>query len=73
MMHLSRAIIIAGALIASAILIREGWSQATTSPFSTGIVVTACGTAPVGTRWTYAAGSQAPLTLDITGVLCNKI
>jgi hypothetical protein len=70
---MSRAVIIAGALIAAAILMRAGWTQTGTTPFMTGIVVTACGTAPVGTRWTYAAGSQAPFTLDVTGKICNNI
>jgi len=68
-----RAIIIAGLLIGAAILIRQGWAQATTTPFTTGWVVAACGTPPVpsgASGWSYLAGGQAPITMTTGGALC---
>jgi hypothetical protein len=73
---MSRAIIIAGALIAAAILIREGWTQATVTPFTTGIVTTACSaTVPPFTtgKFNYAVGSQAPITLNPGGQVCTSL
>jgi hypothetical protein len=74
-MKMPHAIVIAAALIAAAIIASSAWTQPYSTPLTTGIVVTTCGTPgpAVGTQWTYTAGTQAPLTLDTTGVLCNKI
>ena len=75
-MRLPHAIVIAAALIASAIIVHDAFSQATTTPYMTGVVVTACGTPPSfpsGTGFAYTAGSQAPFTMDTTGKICNNI
>lgn len=46
-------------------------AQSTTTPFTTGIVVSACGTAPFSAgQWTYATGTQAPITMTAGGALC---
>ena len=72
-----RGIIIAGALIAAAILARSAWTQGaggTTYPPVLAYVVATCGTAPTvntaGTGWQYAANSLAPLTMNVSGSLC---
>ena len=68
-----RAIIISGLLIAAAILIRQGIAQSTTTPFTTGIVTTACSATipPFSSgQWTYAVGTQAPVTLNAGGEIC---
>jgi len=72
-MTMPRAVVIAAAMLALAILAREGWSQKTTTPFTTAWVVTSCGTPPTvgsGTGWSYSAGGQAPLTMTTGGALC---
>jgi hypothetical protein len=58
-----------------AIMIREAWSQSTTTTFTTGIVVATCGTPPtmsLGSGFSYTALHQAPLTLNTGGVLCGS-
>lgn len=66
------SIVIAAALIAGAILAHTAWTQSTTTSFATAIVVTACGTPVTSAMWPYTNGTQAPLTMDTTGSLCEK-
>jgi hypothetical protein len=73
---MGRAVIIAGALIAGAILVRTAWTQPTTIPLTLGYVVAACGTPPTlnaATGWSYTNNSVAPITIDITGKLCTSM
>jgi hypothetical protein len=71
---MSRAIIIAAALIAAAIVIRAGWTQGTQiTPTTVGVVTAACSaTVPPFTsgKFNYAVGSVAPITLNAGGEIC---
>jgi hypothetical protein len=72
-MKMSHAIVIAAALLAVAIIASSAWTQPYSTPLMTGIVVSTCtqATSPAaGTQWTYAAGTQAPITLLATGQIC---
>lgn len=68
------AIVIAAALIAGALLVRSAWTQNSyTAPFTTGIVVSSCSavTPPYSSGlFTYAAKTQAPITLNPGGEVC---
>lgn len=74
-MRFSRAIpAIAAAVVTAGIVasISVQSAQTITTPFSTAIVVTSCGTAPYSSgQWPYTALTQAPLTEDVNGNLCT--
>lgn len=68
-----RAIVIAAAMLAGAIMASTAWTQSTTTPFSTAWTVASCGTPPTVTAasgWSYVANHQAPLTMTTGGALC---
>ena len=73
-MSAGRGIVLAGAMIAAAILARSGWTQSTTTTFATAYVVATCGTPPTmntaGNGFSYTADHQAPLTMNTGGALC---
>lgn len=62
------ALFLAG-MITAVSLLTAAWAQTTTIAPSRAVVVSTCGTPP----WTFAAGTEQPLTMDTTGVLCNKV
>lgn len=71
--RLPHAIVIAAAMIAAAILMREAVSQSQTTTFATGIVVSSCSavTPPYSSGlWTYQAKTQAPITMNPGGEIC---
>jgi hypothetical protein len=68
----NRAVLIAGAMIALAVLAEHAWPQSSSgpnvNPLTTAWVVTACGTLPSGV--TLTANTQGFVTVNTSGSLC---